>query len=269
MSLSRCVTSALRTRHALQRLVYPMAVLTREFVKVGGDDGHVDLCLPVAKSEVWTVREYSKRASARSHAKSDSSSDSDSDRGSGSGKRGMTGQTPFWRQKMRTHHSLIDVNKDGVVSWDDFEALISRFKQLGHLSPEEVSKFTDAIRHVWEEEWGASGDPYVFIGQEQFLMQMEHVVNTKDLRKKVASPLVYFFKAVDTDGSGEISIEEFEVFYTCLGLTEEDAAQSFAAIDKNGDGKLSRKEFVKLGREFFLSEDETQPSKLFWGPLSD
>ncbi|XP_053635742.2 uncharacterized protein CBP isoform X4 [Cherax quadricarinatus] len=215
MSLSRCVTSALRTRHALQRLVYPMAVLTREFVKlqVGGDDGHVDLCLPVAKSEVWTVREYSKRASARSHAKSDSSSDSDSDRGSGSGKRGMT--------------------------------------------------------HVWEEEWGASGDPYVFIGQEQFLMQMEHVVNTKDLRKKVASPLVYFFKAVDTDGSGEISIEEFEVFYTCLGLTEEDAAQSFAAIDKNGDGKLSRKEFVKLGREFFLSEDETQPSKLFWGPLSD
>lgn len=48
-------------------------------------------------------------------------------------------------------------------------------------------------QHVWEEEWGASGDPYVFIGQEQFLAQMEHVVNTKSLRKRVASPLPYFF----------------------------------------------------------------------------
>lgn len=46
------------------------------------------------------------------------------------------------------------------------------------------------------------------------------------------------------------------------------AAQSFAAIDLNGDGKLTIKEFVKLGREFFLSEDESRPSKLFWGPLT-
>ena len=45
------------------------------------------------------------------------------------------------------------------------------------------------------------------------------------------------------------------------------AIASFSAIDINCDGKLSKKEFVKLGREFFLSEDESRPSKLFWGPL--
>lgn len=28
-------------------------------------------------------------------------------------------------------------------------------------------------------------------------------------------------QAVDTDGSGEISIEEFKMFYSCLGLSEE------------------------------------------------
>ncbi|XP_068217633.1 sarcoplasmic calcium-binding protein [Palaemon carinicauda] len=177
------------------------------------------------------------------------------------------GQTSFWRQKMRTHHQMMDVNKDGVVSWDDFEALVRKFSQFGHLSEKEIGRFTDALRHVWEEEWGASGDPYVFIGQEQFLSQMEHVVNTKDLRKRVASPLPYFFKAVDRDGSGEISLEEFKMFYSCLGLSDKDAEESFAAIDLNSDGKLSRKEFVKLGRDFFLTEDETRPSKLFWGPL--
>lgn len=225
---------------------------------------------PSIQTQVGQVRLYSKRASVRKHRSQESDSDSsDSDRESGKGKRSLRGQTKFWRKKMRTHHQVLDLNKDGVVSWDDFEVLIRRFTDLGHLSPKELGKLTDAMRHVWEEEWGASGDPYAFIGQEQFLTQMEHVVNTKPLRKRVASPLPYIFNAIDRDGSGEISIEEFKMFYSCLGLSDQAAEDSFAAIDFNGDGKLSKKEFVKLGRDFFTSEDENRPSKLFWGPLVD
>uniref|UniRef100_A0A0P4WIN3 EF-hand domain-containing protein n=1 Tax=Scylla olivacea TaxID=85551 RepID=A0A0P4WIN3_SCYOL len=270
MSLSRCAVAALRTRHVLQRTLVPAVVRAGGVTKANG--ARIQPAAFVAPFQIHgqagAVCYYSKRARAQRRAASSSDS-SDSDRGSGSGKRGKHGQTPFWRLKMRTHHEVLDINKDGVVSWDDFETLIKKFTELGHLSPEEVGNFTDALRHVWEEEWGASGDPYVFIGQEQFLSQMEHVVNSKDLRKRVAKPLPYFFKAVDRDGSGEISIEEFKMFYACLGLSEEAAAQSFAAIDLNGDGRLTMKEFVKLGREFFLSEDENRPSKLFWGPLSD
>lgn len=75
------------------------------------------------------------------------------------------------------------------------------------------------------------------------------------------------FQAVDKDHSGFISLNEYKLFFKCLGLTPEDAAVSFAVIDKNGDGKLSIKEFVKLGREFFLTEDEKRVSRMFWGPL--
>lgn len=28
------------------------------------------------------------------------------------------------------------------------------------------------------------------------------------------------------------------------------------------------KEFVKLGKDFFFTEDETRVSKMFWGPLT-
>lgn len=72
---------------------------------------------------------------------------------------------------------------------------------------------------------------------------------------------------MDQDRDQEISLKEFKIFFACLGLTDEDAAVSFAVIDKNGDGKLSMEEFVKLGRDFFLKEDETCPSRMFWGPL--
>lgn len=80
---------------------------------------------------------------------------------------------------------------------------------------------------------------------------------------------ILMFQAIDKDHSGEISIEEYKLFFRCLGLTEEAAAISFAVIDRNGDGKLSMKEFVKLGRDFFLNEDESCASKMFWGPLVD
>lgn len=59
----------------------------------------------------------------------------------------------------------------------------------------------------------------------------------------------------------------FKLFFKCLGLTEKDAEISFQAIDKNGDGMLSIKEFVKLGRDFFLTENPKRVSRKFWGPL--
>lgn len=208
-----------------------------------------------------------KKRDSSSSSSSSSSSDSDRDTRKSKHPKGKRGQSEFWLRKMRTHHVAMDVNKDGVVSWDDFEQMIQRFGTIGLLKPEEKQSFEDALRHVWEEEWGASGDPYAFINQEQFITNMEHVVNSDELRKKVAKPLPFFFQAVDHDSSGEITIDEYKMYFKCLGLSDEAAVASFSAIDINNDGKLSKKEFLKLGREFFLSEDEMRPSKLFWGPL--
>lgn len=97
---------------------------------------------------------------------------------------------------------------------------------------------------------------------------MRHRLNDKDQSKKIHLFLPYLFNAVDKDHSGFISLAEFKLFFACLGLTDENAAVSFAAIDKNGDGKLSIKEFVKLGRDYFFAEDEKKISKMFWGPLA-
>lgn len=47
------------------------------------------------------------------------------------------------------------------------------------------------------------------------------------------------------------------------------AVVSFSYIDTNEDGKISLDEFVKLGRDFFITEDNAKPSKHFWGPLVD
>ncbi|XP_060532816.1 sarcoplasmic calcium-binding protein [Cylas formicarius] len=207
-------------------------------------------------------REYNKPAKPHADRKYQSTSESDSDL-EWIGKRG---ESEFWRRKMRTFHSLLDLNKDGVISFDDFKLLADRFVNLGHLSEKETQEFYALIQHLWERQWGEIS-PYNLVTVEKFLDNMHHTLNDKKLVRRAHSFLTYFFKAVDKDKSGEITVEEFKLFFDVLGLKEVDAVLAFSAIDSNGDGKISSKEFVKHGREFFLTEDEENISKYFWGPL--
>ncbi|XP_070503849.1 sarcoplasmic calcium-binding protein [Chironomus tepperi] len=221
----------------------------------------------VNKSTIFDqARAYSKENIKKNARKYVSDSDSDSDSDAERRKKKDAYTSKFWRQKMRTLHGIFDVNNDGVISFDDFKCLANNFGDLGHLSREEMVEFIEVLRITWETNFGEV-DPYNLVSVEQYLTEMYHAMTDKDLRKKVHKFLPYLFQAVDKDHSGEISIEEFKLFFKCLGLTERDAEMSFAAIDKNSDGVLSIKEFVKLGRDFFLTENPKRVSKNFWGPL--
>ncbi|XP_072934659.1 sarcoplasmic calcium-binding protein [Epargyreus clarus] len=211
------------------------------------------------------LRRYSKQHGRPEEDRRKKLSDSESESDSDTECKGYD-RSEFWRRKMRTVHNILDVDKDGLISFNDFLLFSERFKALGHLDDAQAQEFTDIIKLTWEEQWGAI-DPYNFVTVEQYLEDMHHVLNDKTLKKKAHRWLPYLFKAVDKDKSGYIAVHEFKLFFECLGLSHENAAVAFAIIDVNGDGKLSMKEFVKLGKDFFFTEDETRVSKMFWGPL--
>lgn len=223
----------------------------------------------VSRYNIKDVRQYSK-SSIPAYA-FDLESDSDSDDGGSKTlekipKITQRGESEFWRRKMRTLHKILDVNRDGVLSFDDYTLLAKRFADVGNLSPEMSAEFFDVMKQTWEEQWGEI-NPYNLITAEQFLTELHHKLNDKDLVKKIGRFLPYVFKAVDIGHTGHLNLDQFKLFFRCLGLTEEDAAISFAVIDRNGDGQLSLKEFVHLGRQYFLCENERKISKVFWGPL--
>ncbi|XP_050667671.1 sarcoplasmic calcium-binding protein [Leptidea sinapis] len=214
---------------------------------------------------VRSLRRYSKQHGRpeENRRKLDYDSDSDSDTECKGFER-----SEFWRRKMRTVHNILDVDKDGLISFNDFLLFSDRFKSLGNLDEEQAKEFTAIIKLTWEEQWGAI-DPYNFVTVEQYLEDMHHVLSDKTLKHRAHRWLPYLFKAVDKDRSGFISVNEFKLFFKCLGLDNEHAAVAFAVIDTNGDGKVSLKEFVNLGKEFFTTEDQSRVSKMFWGPLID
>ncbi|XP_035919671.1 sarcoplasmic calcium-binding protein isoform X2 [Anopheles stephensi] len=241
-------------------------------VKTTEEKNYLKQCQPAQSFISTSVRKYSKKTAAPERAyNSDSDSDSDDERDGAprqQRQRKERGNSEFWRRKMRTLHGVLDVNKDGVISYDDFMLLTEKFASLGHLDVKAKNEFRDIMRTTWEQQWGEI-TPYNLVTVEQYLSEMHHVVNDKDLKKKVHRFLPYLYKAVDKDRSGSISLNEFKLFFRCLGLTEENAAVSFAVIDKNGDGQITLDEFVKLGKDFFVSEKETHVSRMFWGPLVD
>lgn len=94
---------------------------------------------------------------------------------------------------MRTLHSLLDVNKDGVISYDDFQVLAENFVALGHLKPDAEKEFREVLKTIWETQWGEI-TPYNLVNAEQYLTEMYHAVNDKSQRERIHAFLPYLFK---------------------------------------------------------------------------
>lgn len=172
----------------------------------------------------------------------------------------------FWIRKMKTYFQRIDFDKDGAITQKDFEAMADRFVSSEKLSEERGKELKGKLLQVWEKYLKGAKDGQA-IDQASFIEAIKKQVADKALHEALAGPLPLFFSAVDANADGAIQSDEFELFFQIIGLDPKMAPATFKAIDTNNDGSLSLDEFVTAGVDFFTSEDENSPNKLFWGPL--
>jgi len=170
----------------------------------------------------------------------------------------------FWLQKMRTYFDRIDFDKDGSITRADFEGMAARF--AAKLDAAKAQDLTQTITNVWDKYLQGVGGGTA-ITKEGFIKAMTTLVKDPSMKATLEGPLPLFFHAVDLNNDGLISEDEFGNFFAILGLDVSMAPATFQAIDTNNDGQLSLDEFTEAGSEFFLSEDPSKPTKLFWGPL--
>jgi Ca2+-binding EF-hand superfamily protein len=165
-----------------------------------------------------------------------------------------------------TYFQRIDFDKDGAITQKDFEGMAERFVSSEKLDAKRGEELKKKLLTVWEKYLkGAQGG--AAINQATFIETLKKQVSDPSLREALAGPLPLFFSAVDANGDGMIQSDEFELFFSIIGLDPKMAPETFKAIDTNNDGSLSLDEFVTAGVDFFTSEDQTSPNRLFWGPL--
>jgi len=171
----------------------------------------------------------------------------------------------FWVRKMRTYFTRIDFDKDGSITQKDFEAMAARFIESEKLDAKRGQDLKEKLLQVWNQLKDVAGGKS--LTQPLFIEAVKAQFKTPAFKVTFAGPLPIFFKAVDANNDGQIQGDEFALFFQILGLDPKMAPESFKAIDTNNDGQLSLDEFVTAGTSFFTSEDEKDPSKVFWGPL--
>lgn len=172
----------------------------------------------------------------------------------------------FWVRKMKTYFQRIDFDKDGAITQKDFEGMAERFVKFEKLDEAKGADLKGKLLQVWEK-YLKDDNKGQALNQEAFIATLKKQVSDPSLRTTLAGPLPLFFSAVDANSDGNIQEDEFRLFFEILGLDGNLAPDTFKAIDTNNDGQLSLEEFVQAGVDFFTSEDEKCPTRLFWGPL--
>lgn len=172
----------------------------------------------------------------------------------------------FWHRKMKTYFKRIDFDHDGAITRSDFQGMGDRFVNSGKVDAATGEHLKKTLTDIWDLYLKVAGHAEK-LDEKAFVKTMKDLVKDKKNKKTLEGPLPLFFNAVDANQDGFIQQDEFEMFFDLLGLDQKMAGESFRAIDTNNDGLLSKEEFMDAGVDFFVTDDEAHPTKLFWGPL--
>ncbi|CAG0906939.1 unnamed protein product, partial [Cyprideis torosa] len=185
---------------------------------------------------------------------------------------GQRGTSEIFKRKMKTLFRFSDVNQDGKLTWDDFEVASREIVKFGGLTKEEADEFKKYQRMKWDFFFDLKGvnSDQDFLTEDQYLTAMAEMINIPEVEDEGNYDeyvVPFFFKALDLNGDGKISMKEYIKLFQAHGVPEREAMKAFKSLDVNGDGEVSFNEFCAANLEYMFCEVEDKPCKEMFGPL--
>ncbi|WP_163548933.1 EF-hand domain-containing protein [Candidatus Frankia nodulisporulans] len=160
----------------------------------------------------------------------------------------------------------VDTNNDGVIEWGDYERLLDRY-----LSGFELNKDSREARSLWvthQHYWLEllrHSDGTDRLNKDEFI-QAVRLLTLDTSRFNLVEGLAHtIFDALDRDGDGAISKDEFGRYLKVWEIDPKNGYEIFDRLDSDGDGVISRHEFVRSWREFYYSSDWDLPGARYFG----
>jgi Ca2+-binding EF-hand superfamily protein len=165
----------------------------------------------------------------------------------------------FQRRKIAGVFDAMDDDGDGFLEKEDFAALTARWTAIRG-GGDEV-RLAEIMMGWWATLLAAS-DRDERVTLDEVLVVVDRLGAMPEAVNATAEAM---FEAIDENGDGRISAEEYRRLIEAWNGQETDTDAVFPLLDADGDGYLSEEEFVRLWREFWAGDDPDDPGTWVFG----
>lgn len=177
--------------------------------------------------------------------------------------------TDLQKRKMTRLFNVYDIDGSGEIKEADYRRLIDNFAAIRGWAggTPDYARLQSKFMFVWEYmQKFSDADRNESVTLDEFLAYASSLLEG-NYGAIAGSTGSFLFELIDEDGDGQISLNEFQMFYWGYGIEDEKiAADIFARLDLDGDGILSAEEFAQHGYDFHYSDDPDCPGNWFFGP---
>ncbi|CAH1797592.1 unnamed protein product [Owenia fusiformis] len=173
----------------------------------------------------------------------------------------------IWLRKMATIFLSWDLDKDGVVGYDDFMSRADKIIQIGCLPSKACDDLIELFRDTQRR---TSDNPNLgFVAGTSLYEQLTGLWESRDdsaAMDRWCNLYSDVFKIFDTKSAGFLTFEQYMAYWDSFELDKRFARMQFDYMNTNQDGKLTNEEFNIAYRDYLMSTDEDTHNR-FFGPL--
>ncbi|MGH3375924.1 MAG: EF-hand domain-containing protein [Actinoallomurus sp.] len=167
----------------------------------------------------------------------------------------------FQRRKIAGVFDAMDADGDGFLEKGDFAALTARWTSIR--GPGDHTRLAQIMMGWWATLLAASDlDRDEMVTLDEVLLVVDRLGAMPEVVLGTAEAM---FEAIDEDGDGRISAEEYHRLIEAWSGLPTDTDEVFPLLDRDGDGYLSRTEFGRLWKEFWGGDDPDAPGSWVFG----
>ena len=170
--------------------------------------------------------------------------------------------SPFHRAKLDRIFHMMDINKDGKCTQDDFIEWGRRVAEGSNVP------YTPDLKGWYAHVWYCYFDDGRGNDKEKWIQFMAGMSARPDAIERGSQSALKMFACMDTNKDGVVSAEEFKAFVQAVGVSESSAESAFKMIDANGDGVLSKEEVAEACARYYFDK-EPSPYQNFYGLFTD
>ncbi len=166
--------------------------------------------------------------------------------------------------------TILDVNADGVITYDDITAIGTRVcGQLHIAGSPQAAAILGRYASWWEQlraDCDADGDGRISRAEFAHAMLSGGGDGQANYNQQLGKQVSLLADAMDADGDGFIEATEYlALFGAAPDLDPQVVQAAFERLDTNGDGRISREELQAGAARLFLSSDRAHPGTSILG----